>query len=154
MSDSAWIDHIPSHEREKIRKRLRSPEEYERLREKVKGPEDLEREMEKNAEFAEARLSLESDPKSQERSRDAVAAFAREQGSAAALEDAPASAGESLTKGHFDVVVTEKNHEPRLAVKLKKPEKGPVSAPSGTVSEVFALKPVLQQQILATFTLK
>ena len=58
MSESSWLDRIPSREREKIRKRLRSPEEYERLREKVKGPEDLEREMERNAEFAEARLTL------------------------------------------------------------------------------------------------
>lgn len=154
MSDSSWIDHIPSQEREKIRKRLRSPEEYERLREKVKGPEDLEREMEKNAEFAEARLALESDPKTQEKSRDAVRAFASEQGTDAALEGAPTSAGESLSKGNFDVVVTEKNHEPCLAVKLQQPEKGPTSAPSGNVSEVFPLKPALQQQILSSFTLK
>ena len=32
MSDS-FLDHIPSAEREKIRQRLSSPEEYERLRE-------------------------------------------------------------------------------------------------------------------------
>lgn len=155
MSDSSWLDHLPSQEKEKIRKRMRSPEEYERLREKVKGPEDLEREMERNAEFAEVRLTLESEPASQEKAREAVAAFVAEEGIEASLESAPSSAAEALAKGSFDVVVTEKNHEPRIAVKLKgSPDKSPNEAPSGNVAEVLALKPALQQQILTTFTLK
>ena len=69
---NSFLDHIPSHEREKLRKRLRSPEEYERLRERVKGPEDLEREMEKNAEFAEMSLALESNEQFQEQARKVV----------------------------------------------------------------------------------
>ncbi len=143
MSDSSFIDHLPSGEREKIRKRLRSPEEYERLREKVKGPEDLEREMEKNAEFAEAKLHLESDPKAQEKAKDVVRAFVSEQGTEAALEGKAEKMADGLSNGQFEVVVTDKNHEPTLAV-----------APSGNVSEVFPLKQSLQQQIFASFTMK
>lgn len=59
MSD--YVDHLPSHEREKIRKKMRSPEAYERLREKVKGPEDLENEMKKSEQLAELHFALESD---------------------------------------------------------------------------------------------
>lgn len=79
MSDP-YLDHLPSREREKIRKRLRSPAEYERLREKVKGPEDLEREMEKNSEFAEAKLVFETEPKAQEKAKATVREFASEKG--------------------------------------------------------------------------
>ena len=55
---SSWLDHLPSHERAKIRARLRSPEEYERLRERVKGPEDLERELKYNESLAEMSQDL------------------------------------------------------------------------------------------------
>ena len=65
MSDS-FLDRLPSNEREKIRKRMRSPEAYERLREKVKGPEDLEKEMDRSEKLAEAHLAMESDPRLKE----------------------------------------------------------------------------------------
>lgn len=147
MPDS-WLDHIPSHEREKIRKRLRSPEEYERLREKVKGPEDLEREMERNAEFAETKLALESEPKAQEKAKAMV-----KEGIDAAFHAIPASAREQVAKGHFDVIITEQHHEPRLAVKIKNHAQQS-KASSGNVAEVYPLRAALQQQILSTFTLK
>jgi hypothetical protein len=143
MSDGTFIDRLPSQEREKIRKRLRSPEEYERLREKVKGPEDLEREMEKNAEFAEAKLHLESDPKAQEKAKDAVKAFISEKGMEAAFEGKADQIAEAIAKGQFDVVVDDKKKEPTLAV-----------APSGNVAEVFPLKQSLQQHIFASITMK
>lgn len=149
MSDS-YLDNIPSREREKIRKRMRSPEEYERLREKVKGPEDLEREMEKNAEFAEVKLHLESDPAAQEKAREMVRSFAKEKGIDAAFESKNAA-----LDGHFDVVVSEKNHEPHLSVHLKNAPKGAgEKAPSGNVSETLQLSSALQKQIVASFTLK
>ena len=149
MSDS-FMDRLPSREQEKIRKRMRSPEEYERLREKVKGPEDLEREMEKNAEFAEARLTLESEPKAQEKAKEAVRAFVAEQGMDAAFEGKMSS--EAIGKGLFTVTVIEKaKGQPKLAIKpTQKPTE---SAPSGNVSETLALKPALQQQILSSFLL-
>lgn len=149
MSDS-FMDRLPSREREKIRKRLRSPEEYERLREKVKGPEDLEREMEKNAEFAEARLALESEPRAQEKARDAVREFVAEKGMDAAFEGKMSP--EAVSQGLFTVTVVEKTKgQPKIAIRpLQKPGE---SAPSGNVSETLSLKPALQQQILSSFTL-
>ncbi len=153
MSDS-YLDHLPSHEREKIRKRLRSPEEYERLREKVKGPEDLEREMNRNAEFAEAKLHLETEPSVQEHAKDAVAAFIDKQGLDSAFDKLPASAREALRKGQFEVTVDVSGKEPRLAVKptaKPKEKKGATDAPSGNVAEVYPLKAALQQQVMASF---
>ncbi len=155
MSDS-WLDHIPSHEREKIRKRMRSPEEYERLRERVKGPEDLEREMNRNAEFAEAKLTLETEPKAQEGAKEAVKAFVSEKGIEAAFDHVSEHLRDAIAHGKFEVTVDGSGHEPRLAVRPKQApkEKRGTDAPTGGVSEVYCLKPVLQQQIVATFTLR
>src|SRR5437870_2028194 len=113
MSDH-FLDHIPAHEREKIRKRLRSPEEYERLREKVKGPEDLEREMEKNAEFAELRLHLETEPKAREKASSIV----REAGAEAVDKSVPEAIRNALKSGKFELLVDQSAHEPRLAVRV------------------------------------
>lgn len=144
------MDRLPSQEREKIRKRLRSPEEYERLRDKVKGPEDLEREMEKNAEFAEAKLTLESEPKAQEKAKDTVREYVKEKGMDAAFEGKMSP--EAVSKGLFTVTVVEKaKGQPKLAIKPS--AKPGESAPSGNVAEVLSLKPALQQQILSSFTL-
>jgi hypothetical protein len=60
MSDS-FLDQLSSPEREKIRKKLRSPAAYERLREKVKGPEDLEAELKRAEQIADLHFALESD---------------------------------------------------------------------------------------------
>ncbi len=150
---SSFLDHLPSQEREKIRKRLRSPEAYERLREKVKGPEDLEREMEKNAEFAEAKLAFEYESKAQESAKDAIKAFVTEKGIAAAFEGTTSS--KAISEGRFTVTVVEKpNGEPKLAVKMASaPNSQTESAPSGNVAEILSLKPALQQQILSSFSI-
>lgn len=150
MSDP-WLDRLPSQEREKIRKRMRSPEEYERLREKVKGPEDLEREMERNAEFAEARLALESEPKAQERAQNVVRSFAAEQGVEKTIEKGDAKLSEALSKGRFDVIVDHHGAEPRLAVKVGAVD---TEAPTGKVQEIYPLRPALQQQILVSLKIK
>ncbi len=151
MSDS-FLDHLPSQEREKIRKRMRSPEEYERLREKVKGPEDLEREMKINAESAEITLALETSSETQERAKDAVKASVMEQG----IEGLSDVQKEAILAGNFDVTAESKNGAPVLSVRLQSaPDaKGAIDAPSGKVNEVFPLKMSLQQQILSGFTIK
>ncbi len=141
MSDP-YLDHLPSQEREKIRKRLRSPAEYERLREKVKGPEDLEREMEKNAEFAEVKLALETEPKAQEKAKNIIKEFSAEKPADSAFEKTSDRLQDALKKGQFDIVVDEQSPEPTLAVTL--------DAPTGNVSEVFPLKPALQQKIMSS----
>lgn len=110
--------------------------------------------MERNAEFAEARLTLESEPKAREAVRKSVMDYVHEHGIENVFESFPEDKEAALTNGAFEVVVTEVNRLPCLALKLQPSEKGNVSAPSGNVSEVFALKPALQQQILSSFRLK
>ena len=154
MSDS-YLDHIPSHEREKIQKRMRSPEAYEKLRESVKGPEDLEREMEKNADFAEVKLMLETEPGAQEKARSTVQEYARKQGADAVLESLPNGVKNALKNGNFDLTVDHSAHEPRLAIRVKNaPQKSGTEAPMGNVSEKLPLKPALQKQILSSFVVK
>ena len=146
MSDH-YLDLLPSREREKIRRRLRmSPEAYAALREKVKGPEDLEREMEKNAEFAEVRLRLETEPKTREN----VASMVREAGTDAVDAKAPEAIKEAIKNGKFDVLVSHSEHAPNLSVKPK----GQAEAPSGNVQEVYPLKAALQQKIVSSFRVK
>lgn len=148
MADS-YLDHLPSQEREKIRKRLRSPEEYERLREKVKGPEDLEREMEKNADFAETKLALETEPKMQEAAKTSVQEFVAKEGLEAVSDHLPSEAKDAIKKGAFEVTVDPGKTEPKLAIKLSSAPKGAAEAPMGNVQEVFPLKTSLQQQVLS-----
>lgn len=106
MSDS-FLDRLPSQEREKIRKRMRSPEAYERLREKVKGPEDLEREMDRSEKLAEAHLAMESEPQLKQDLRSSIEKDMSEQG-IDALIDAEKISDETraaIEQGKFDVAI-------------------------------------------------
>jgi hypothetical protein len=78
MSD--FMDRLPSKEKERIRKKMRSPEAYERLREKVKGPEDLENEMKRSEQLAELHFALESDEKIAEKMKTSIEKDISEQG--------------------------------------------------------------------------
>lgn len=127
------MDHLPGHEREKIRKRLRSPEAYEKLREKVKGPEDLERELERSEKMAEVNFALESEPKAKESLKAQVEKDLSEQGIEQVLEDAPsAEAKKSLEQGKFIVQVSShpNTHQDALVV-----------IPEGNVQEKLPIKP-------------
>lgn len=108
MSDS-FLDHIPSHEREKIRKRMRSPEAYERLREKVKGPEDLEQEMDRSEKMAELSFALETEPRTQEAVKKGIEKDIREHGIDAVLDlqhDLPDTVRQSIAEGKFTLAVS------------------------------------------------
>ena len=143
MADS-WIDHIPSHEREKIRKRLRSPEEYERLREKVKGPEDLERELKKAEHLAELHFRLETEPQAQQSLRETIEKDLREQGMEVVLErsDLSIDAKRALEQGKFTVRVAPHpgTHEDQIVV-----------VPEGNVQERVPIKPSLSDRYLGQF---
>jgi hypothetical protein len=131
MSDS-YLDHIPSHEREKIRKRLRSPEEYERLRDVVKGPEDLERELERGERMAELHFTLESEPKFHDKLKEKVEEDMREQGIEAILETPPGpDAKKALEQGKFRLTVSAhpSTHQDQLTV-----------IPEGKVQEKLPIK--------------
>ncbi len=104
---SSYLDHLPSREREKIRKKLRSPEAYERLRESVKGPEDLEREMEKSERMAEVHLVIESDPAMKESLKSNIENDIREKGIDQILEknDLTPEQKQFIESGKFSVSV-------------------------------------------------
>jgi hypothetical protein len=145
MSDN-FMDHIPSHEREKIRKRMRSPEAYEKLREKVKGPEDLEKEMARSEKLAELNFALESEPKTHEALKKQVEKDIAEQGAEKVLEGKmSADAQKSFEKGRFIVQVSAhpKTHQDAL-----------VAVPEGNVQEKLPIKPSFSDKYAAQFLSK
>gem|GEM_PF-1437976 len=159
MSVDSAFDSLPSRERRYLEQlKERSPEEYERLREKVRnrGPEYIERELNRNAEFAEVKLTLETEPKAQEGAKEAVKSFISEKGIESAFDHAPEHLRDAIARGKFEVTVDAASSEPKLAVRPKQApkEKKGTDAPSGKVAEIFHLKPVLQQQIVSSFGLK
>ncbi len=143
MSDP-FLDSLPSREREKIRRKLRSPAEYERLREKVKGPEDLERELGRAEHLAELHFALESSPEKAKELKSTILEDIREQGIDAVL-DAPtlsADARKSLERGKFTVSVASSSHA----------EDSLVVVPEGTVQETLPVKPSFSQRYAGNMT--
>ena len=136
MSDT-FLDHLPSRDREKIRKRMRSPEAYEKLRETVKGPEDLEREMEQNDRMAEAHLALESKPEAQERAKAMITGQGIEE--SFEMTDASPDAKKNLEAGKFKLTVRShpETHQDAL-----------VAIPEGTVQEKVPVTKSLSDQII------
>lgn len=157
MSDS-FLDFIPSQEREKIRRRMRSPEEYERLREKVKGPEDLEREMNKNSEYAEFSFGLEAEKGMKESVKQSIAEQIADGGVNSIVEgklDKQTKA--ALEAGKFDIVAdSSQEAAPKLRIRPSSGGEsgGTMDAPSGKVSEALPLKPSFQEKLLSTFQIK
>ena len=133
-----FMDHLPSHEREKIRKRMRSPEAYEKLRERVKGPEDLEREMERNIDTAELKFALESDPQVHEALKAHIEQDVRKQGLEQVLEKAPSpEARKAIEQGKFRLAVS--THPTTQQDQL-------MVLPEGNVQEKLPVKASLTQQ--------
>ena len=145
MTDN-FFDHIPSHERERIRKRMRSPEAYEKLRESVKGPEDLEHEMEKMDAMAEMHFALESDSKAQESMKKTVEK-AMEQGMENVLEHPNLSpeAKKSLEAGKFKLTVSShpKTHQDHVII-----------VPEGNVQEKIPVTQKMNDQLASQFMKK
>ena len=142
MSDS-WLDHIPSHERQRILRRLRSPEEYQKLRERVKGPEDLEREMEKNERMAELAFAMETEPKLKAALTEQIKEDVKEHGVDAVLDtELPSDARVSFEAGNFAVTIeaNKDTQEDQLMV-----------VPEGNVQEAIPLKPAFSEQYLGQF---
>ncbi len=106
MSDSSWIDHIPSHEQQRLRRRMRSPEAYEKLREKVKGPEDLEKEMDRNEEMAELKFALESESQVQNALKKQIELDIKEKGIDEVFEAADKKLKQQIEKGKYKLTIS------------------------------------------------
>lgn len=143
MPDS-YLDHLPSAEREKIRKRMRSPEAYERLREKVKGPEDLEKEMQRSENMAELSFEMESNPERKESVRAAIEKDIAEQGIERVLDAKELSSEQkkSLEQGKFAVAVSShpKTSEDVLVV-----------MPEGNIQEKIPVKTTFSEKYVSQF---
>ncbi|TSC79024.1 MAG: hypothetical protein G01um101425_870 [Candidatus Peregrinibacteria bacterium Gr01-1014_25] len=143
MSDP-FLDHLPSQEREKIRKRLRSPEAYEALRDKVKGPEDLERELRRSEQLAELQFSLETEPHMRGALREQMREDIQEKGIDAILEaDALSPEGKgAIEQGKFDVRVDAhpQSHEDAI-----------IAVPEGNVQEKAPVKTVFSDRYVGQF---
>lgn len=147
MSDS-FLDHLPSAEREKIRKRMRSPEAYAALRDKVKGPEDLEREMNRSEQLAELQFEMETSAELKETVTRVVTEKIRNEGLESVLEkDFPVSTETkaALEQGKIAVAVSAHpaTHQDALTV-----------APEGNVQEKLPVKVSLTDQWTAQFVQK
>lgn len=131
MSD--FMDRLPSQEREKIRKKMRSPEAYEKLREKVKGPEDLEKEMEKNDKMAEMRFALESEPKTHDQLKSHIEKDMKEHGPEKVLDATNLSPDvrAKIEQGKFTVAISShpSSHEDAMVI-----------VPEGNVQEKIPVK--------------
>jgi hypothetical protein len=143
MPDS-YLDHLSSHEREKIRKKMRSPEAYEALRERVKGPENLEREMERSEKMAELHFALESEPHLAQHLKKHMEKDIAEQGIEAVLDKAvlPPALKKSLEQGRFILKVSShpKTHEDALIV-----------VPEGNVQEKIPVKTQQSERYIQQF---
>jgi hypothetical protein len=142
MSDS-WLDRLSTPERQRILKRLRSPEEYERLREKVKGPEDLEREMERNERMAELKFAMETEPKLKKALAEQIKEDMKEHGLEAVVDsEVPMEAKAALEAGKFAVVIDANavTHEDQIMV-----------VPEGNVQEAVPVKPAFSNRYLGQF---
>lgn len=138
MSDS-FLDHLPSREREKIRKRLRSPEEYERLREKVKGPEDLERELERSEQLAEVKFKIETEPETMEKLQNRIADDLEKRGIEGVLEHSqlPDGVRKALEQRKFMVSVEAHPHTHEDSLVL---------VPEGNIQDKLPVKPAMSER--------
>lgn len=135
----SYVDSLPGHERQRILKRLRSPEAYERLRENVKGPEDLEKALDHSERMAELHFALESDPTAHERLKTMLERALQDGGIESVLEQGTAlsdAARAAVSEGHFTLTVagTPKTHEDALMV-----------IPEGNVAEKAPVKVSLME---------
>ena len=139
-SMSSYLDHLPSREREKIRKTLRSPEAYAALRERVKGPEDLEREMERSSLLAELSFALESEPHVRQKLKEHLEKQMSEQGieNVFGLHEASRDTRSALESGKFHLEVgPDKHHIDHL-----------LAVPEGNRAEKIPVQISLSQQFI------
>ena len=120
MSDP-FLDRLAGPEKERVIKRLRSPEAYERLREKVKGPEDLERALDRAEKMAELHFALESNRERHDRLKSFVERAIAEKGIDAVVErpsELSDAARDAIADGKFVLAVAPDpvTHDDALAV--------------------------------------
>lgn len=134
---------LPSHERARIRKRIRSPEMMAKIRENVVGPEEVREEMEQNEAMAELRFQLETEIVVHEALRQTIDKNMKEAGIEEVLDviNPSESLQAILDDGNFDVrVESSDDSSDQLVIH-----------PEGNVSEKIAIKPSYSEQYVSQF---
>ncbi len=107
MAEGSWVDLVPTYERERLRKKLRSPEVYAESRADVKGPEKISEEMRWNEALAELKLAMDLEPRLKKVLQEKIAEELREKGVDALMgSDVPPGVQKLLEAGKFDVAIT------------------------------------------------
>ncbi len=145
MSQS-FLDHLGGPEKQRIIKRLRSPEAYERLREKVKGPEDLEQELARAEHMAELHFALESNREQHDRMKSLVERAAQGEGVEAVAEegiDMSDEARAAIVDGRFrlEVSAREESNDDALMI-----------VPEGNVHEKIPVNATLTNACVSQLT--
>ena len=144
MPDGSWLDLIPSSERARIRKRLRSPEVYAESREKVKSPEEIGEEMAENERLAELRFAMETEPGVREALKTRIENDLKEMGAEAVLESLslPPETSAAIEAGEFSV---------RIEAPSEQEPDQIVLSPEGNVAEKIPVKKSLGNAYVAQF---
>ena len=129
-----WVDMMPSHEKKRLRKRMRSPEAYEKLRQRVQGPEKLKEQMERNSNLAELGLALELEPRLKEELKKEIEKDVQNMSIDQVFvnpENVSEQAQDALDAGRFDVAIDTNpdTNEDQL-----------VLTPEGNISEKLPVK--------------
>lgn len=142
--EGSWLDSIPSTERMKLRRRLRSPEAYEKLRERVKGPKDLERELKRGEILAELHFALETEASVRDALKRQVEKDLREKGIETVIDALHFSPGSrhAIEQGKFRLIVSQHptTHHDTLTVLLE-----------GTVQEKLPIRSSQNEQYVRQF---
>lgn len=117
----SFLDHLAGPEKQRIIKRLRSPEAYERLRDNVKGPEDLERALDRAEKMAELHFALESHERNHEKMKSIVEKAVSERGIENVIEhtgDLSDAVAAAIKDGRFRLEVSPhaETHEDTLMI--------------------------------------
>ncbi len=158
MTDPS-MDFLPGHEKRKFeseKKYISQAEMERRLKKAKERRESREKKVENASEFADIAFALESEPKARESAKKSIQEAFREKGIDAVIDGkVDKQAKSALEKGQFDVMVTEVDHQPRLAVKPSSGEQsGSLDAPSGNVAEKLPVKPSFQESFVKSFGMK
>ena len=137
----SWLDILPSHERQKLREKLRSPKEYAKSRESIPNLQEIDEQVERAKALAELKLALELEPRLEEELRKNIERDLQEQGSEALLQSAPENIS-FLQEENFHIDIVEDPNTKQDTIAL---------LPEGNPGEKVPLKPAISDRYAMEF---
>ncbi len=137
----SWLDLLPSSEKRRIRKKMRSPEVYEKTREKVKGPEELEDELKVRESLADIKFGIETSSEKYSELKEKMDASISESGieNIVDINDTSKESVKALEEGLYEIQIESDNsNNPEQIVLL----------PEGNVSEKIPLQKSISEKFI------